>query len=555
MMGTKLRNFAPLPDLSLEGLVPRDNFYRRLQEDLDLSFVRELVKERYASSGRPSVDPEVFFKLELILFFEGLRSERQLMAIAADRLSIRWYLGYDLHEPLPDHSTLTRIRERYGVEIFQRFFERIVELCIEAGIVWGKELYFDATKVEADASVDSVRPRLTVEDHLSELFSEELEEPEPPENPPEEELPQNVTPLRDDPSGRGGAETDVKRHDWLSTNGRQQREVTRGNYQRQADSKVSTTDPDASMMQRAGRSTHPGYHLHYVVDGGKARVILQVLVTPSEVMENQPMLDLLWRSCFRWHIRPQQVTGDTTYGTVENIKAIEDGGIRAYLPLPDFGKRTPFFGKNEFIYDAQRDVYVCPQDKDLRRYTLVNRDKVVKYKADPAACNACLVKSDCTKSSNGRLVSRSFDEDYLDMVRTYHLSEPYKKAIRKRQVWVEPMFAEAKCWHGLRRFRLRRLARVNIEALFTAAGQNLKRLLTFGNRGPKAQVQAAALRPAGTVDPKTYYVRNHRVDSSWWLARAFLNTPKSYQKSSRSGLCVVKYLSRRSPGRLRSKSR
>ena len=533
MRGTKLRNFAPLPDLSLEGLIPKDNFYRRLQEELDLSFVRELVKDCYAPSGRPSVDPEVFFKLELVLFFEGLRSERQLMTIAADRLSIRWYIGYDLNELLPDHSTLTRIRERYGVEIFQRFFERIVELCIEAGFVWGKELYFDATKVEADASVESVRPRLTVEEHLSELFPKELDEPESLDNPPKEELPQNVTPLRDYPSGRserGGAETDVERRDWLSTNGRQQREVSRGSYKRQADSKASTTDPDASMMQRAGRSTHPGYHVHYVVDGGKARVILEVLVTPSEVMENQPMLDLLWRSCFRWRIRPRQVTGNTTYGTVENIKAIEDAGIHAYLPLPDFGKRTPFFGKNEFVYDTKRDVYICPQGKDLRRFTLVNRDKVVKYKADPAVCNACPLKSKCTKSSSGRHVSRSFDEDYLDMVRAYHLTEPYKKAIRKRKVWVEPMFAEAKCWHGLRRFRLRRLERVNIEALLTAAGQNLKRLLTFGNRGPKAQAQAAALRPAGTVDPKTYYVRNHRIDSSWRLLRPFFNTPYPYRQ-------------------------
>jgi transposase len=172
MMGLKIRDFSPLPDLSLEELVPEDNFYRRLQEDLDLSFVRDLVKDRYASSGRPGVDPEVFFKLQLVLFCEGLRSERQLMEVVADRLSLRWYLGYDLHEALPDHSTLTRIRERYGVEIFRRFFERIVELGFEAGLVWGRELYFDATKVEADASPESMRPRLTLEEHLSELFSE-----------------------------------------------------------------------------------------------------------------------------------------------------------------------------------------------------------------------------------------------------------------------------------------------------------------------------------------------------------------------------------------------
>jgi transposase len=133
MMGTKTRTFAPLPDdLSLEDLLPEDHFYRRLEAALDLSFVRELVGPLYANGGRPSVDPVVFFKLQLVMFFEDLRSERQLMRVVCDRLSLRWYLGYDLDEPLPDHSSLTRIRERFGLEAFRRFFERIVEECFEA---------------------------------------------------------------------------------------------------------------------------------------------------------------------------------------------------------------------------------------------------------------------------------------------------------------------------------------------------------------------------------------------------------------------------------------
>ena len=122
MMGVKQRFFAPIPhDVSLEDLVPRDNLYRRLEEELDLSFVRELVRPLYAKGGRPSVDPVVFFRLQLVMFFEDIRSERELMRVAADRLSVRWFLGYDLHEPLPDHSSLTRIRERYGLESFRRF--------------------------------------------------------------------------------------------------------------------------------------------------------------------------------------------------------------------------------------------------------------------------------------------------------------------------------------------------------------------------------------------------------------------------------------------------
>ena len=140
MMGLKERAFAPLVAVSLEELVPQDHFYRHLQRTLDLSFVHELVRECYAAVGRPSIDPVVFFKLQLVMFFEDIRSERLLMRQVADRLSIRWYLGYDLDEPLPDHSSLSKIRLRHGLEVFCRFFEAIVEQCQQAKLVWGKEL-------------------------------------------------------------------------------------------------------------------------------------------------------------------------------------------------------------------------------------------------------------------------------------------------------------------------------------------------------------------------------------------------------------------------------
>src|SRR3989441_12358262 len=176
MMGKKERSFAPLTNVSLEELVPQDHFYRHLDRTLDLSFVREFVQKTYAGGSRPSIDPVVFFKLQLVMFFEGICSERQLMRHAADRLSVLWYIGYDLNEPLPDHSSLTRIRTRYGVEVFRRFFEAIVEQCQQAGLVWGKELYIDATKVKANASLESLQPRFAVEAHLANLFETAPEE-------------------------------------------------------------------------------------------------------------------------------------------------------------------------------------------------------------------------------------------------------------------------------------------------------------------------------------------------------------------------------------------
>jgi hypothetical protein len=193
-------------------------------------------------------------------------------------------------------------------------------------------------------------------------------------------------------------------------------------------------------------------------------------------MENQPFLDLLWRVRFRWQLRPRQATGDTTYATVENIRALEDAGIRAYVPLPDWD-RTAFYGPSRFTYDAARDEYRCPQGRPLARRTAKYADEAVVYRADAATCNACPVKAACTASAHGRTIQRSFYAEYLDRVRAYHETAAYRRAMRKRSVWVEPLFGEAKDWHGLKRFRLRTLWKVNAEALLIATGQNLKRLL------------------------------------------------------------------------------
>src|SRR5258708_4183677 len=313
MMGKKERSLAPLVNVSLEELVPQDHFYRHVERTLDLSFVREFVQQSYAGIGRPSIDPVVFFKLHLVMFFEGIRSERQLMRHAADRLSIRWFLGYDLGETLPDHSSLTRIRERYGVDIFRRFFDAIVEQCQQEKLVWGRELYIDSTQVNANADLDSLTPRFAFEAraamqaHLAALFAREDAEIElheasgngadPP--PTDATAPAAIHPapfplpvVLSEAEQEELATENAARHDWITEDGRQQREV-HGLYQRTADFKVSTTDPDATPMRLKNGGTHLGYHVHYVVDGGKARVILQVLVTPSEVMDNQPMRDLI----------------------------------------------------------------------------------------------------------------------------------------------------------------------------------------------------------------------------------------------------------------------
>jgi transposase len=427
MMGMKERNFQPLPnDISLEDLVPEDNFYRRLQQKLDLSFLRELVEDLYAASGRPSVDPEVFFRLQLVMFYEGIRSERELMRIVSERLSVRWYVGYDLYEPLPDHSSLTRIRDRFGLSVFREFFERIVQLCVEAGLVWGEELYFDATKVDANASLDSIAPRFYVEEHLGEVFTTVEESPNVEQNdnvsPASERGESPVAALYELPSvgNKALAENNSAKDDWISRDGRQRREQKGVWYQRKADFLASSTDPDSSPMKRRdSKGSHLGYYTHYVVDGGKSRIILNALVTPFEVTENQPMLDLLWRTSFRWKIAPRQVTGDTAYGTTENIAAVERAGIRAYVPLTGAGKARHYFSKEEFVYDPHQDLYQCPAGKVLRPKTFRAARNQILYKTEPGTCTSCSMRAQCTDNKTGRQVLRHREERYVDRVKSY----------------------------------------------------------------------------------------------------------------------------------------
>ena len=408
-------------------------------------------------------------------------------------LAHRWFIGYDLDETVPDHSSLSKIRERYGLETFERFFEHIVELCSEAGLVWGEELYFDSTKVQANAALLSNVPRFyfAAKQHLKHLFDNKLE-------------------VQDDDfyviGGPEWAERDnadiatsrglVEKYSKASPHGK-------GGtwYQRTADIRSSPTDPDATPMKRFnGDRTVMGYHDHYVVDGGKARIILAALVTPASIMDNTPMLDLARWVRFRWHLKPRIAVADTKYGTVANIVGLEDDGLKAFLPTLTGTRRTRFYSPNDFHFDNVRNVAICPQGQELRLKTRLKQRQMYSYRADPRICNVCPVKHKCTNAKSGRSVHRSFFYEYVDRVKAYQHTEAYKKAMRKRKLWPEPLFGEAKQWHRLRRFRLRGLAKVNTEGLMVASGQNLKRLLTHQGwgmrRGPAGWGAAIALEPS-----------------------------------------------------------
>lgn len=186
-------------------------------------------------------------------------------------------------------------------------------------------------------------------------------------------------------------------------------------------------------------------------------------------------------------------------------------------------RSNKFYSLDRFTYDAKRNIYICPQGQELHSLGRSNTMGHWSYRADPKICNECPVKSKCTIGKSGRSIAWSYYQDYLDKVKTYVGTEAYKKALRKRQVWVEPLFGEGKQCHQIRKFRLRRLKKVNIESLIRAAGQNIKRLFKRKNTHscPPAQENRVAL-----VIPKRFLDICHAlvISSGRFRSTIFLST-------------------------------
>ncbi len=143
----QLFNYA----VNLEKRVRAAHPLRRVKATIDFGFVREEVK-----NGNESVAPEVILKMMFLLFFDDIKSERELMEVIGERLDYLWFLDYRLDQKIPDHSVLSKARARWGKEVFESLFVRTVAQCVEAGLVDGSKLHVDASLVDADAAKESV---------------------------------------------------------------------------------------------------------------------------------------------------------------------------------------------------------------------------------------------------------------------------------------------------------------------------------------------------------------------------------------------------------------
>jgi transposase len=415
---------------SLKQLIPDDHVLVRVDRVLDLSWLREEVADRYcADDGRPGIDPEVAVRLMLAGLLTGIVHDRRLMRDAQVNIAIRWFIGYGLHEKLPHHSSLTRIRQRWGEERFRRIFKRTVAACLKAKIATGEIVHVDASLIRANVSWDSL-----VERHMEDVLVE---------NQPDSDI-----------------EAEKK-------------ERQSGKYK-----KVCVTDPDATMATNArNRRLEPAYKQHTAVDD-KVGVILDVALTTGQTNEGEMIEPQVEEVEITTGISIKTVTADAGYAYAKVYGALERRGIDALIPAKaePIKSRVPL---RRFRYDAKHDILRCPKGRILRPGRPIKHGRFFYSKAKD--CARCPLKRDCV--SKGRVNKAVVvGDDYPALLRARRRRERWSREDRQlyqRHRWrSEGFHGEAKTWHGLARAVRRGLANMRIQAYLTAAAINLKRLAT-----------------------------------------------------------------------------
>jgi len=466
MMGQK--DFTPklFHALSLSKLVPEGHLVRQLERVLDFGFVRRFCSPFYSHTGQPSVDPVVIFKMLVLGYFYGITSERRLAEECSLHLAFRWYLGYDLDEDTPNHSVLSKARRRYGPEVFKRFFQEVLDRCLQAGLIGGERLFADSTLVDANASMQSLVDRQATDVRVPEQpgrFVEALFQNDPVEDGP-------AVYGRPDSVTQEVCERQRRWKEKKSKRGRKPSGKRRVN-QRQ----VSTTDPDAAVVARPGMKARLAYKSHFTVDGAN-RVITAVTVTGADVEDSSQLARLLEQQ----PRRPSFVCADSHYGAARVYEDVRRRGITPVIPRRSSHTQKTKPGRiplTDFPYDSEQDVYLCPQGKKLKRAAYDSRWDRYHYRPKRSDCLDCPVRLACATEKSVRTIVRSPYQDSIEWAQA-SLNRPKGREIMKqRQTTAEWVVAEAKNFHGLRRAQHRGLPKVSIQILLTAAVQNIKRLL------------------------------------------------------------------------------
>ena len=454
MMGRRERDQGRLfYAFDLDEAVPADHLVRAIGRVLDLSWVHAELKPYYSHTGRPSIDPELILRMLVLGYVFAIRSERALCREVQVNLAYRWFCGLSIEDKVPDHSAFTRARnERFrdGI-VFRRLFERVVGSCIAAGFVGGEGFAVDASLIAAEANKCRSRP--------GDEWSHDIDPATV-----ERAVADYIATL-DDPAW--GAATDV------------------------TPKFVAPADPAAQWTGALRSAAFFAYADNYLIDTEHG-IILDVeasrAIRQAEVGASQIMLE---RTETTFGLKPDWLAADTAYGNAPNLNwLVEEKDIAPMIPVIDKNNREEgVFPREDFTYDAERDLYVCPAGVEMPTTGHVHADDMIRYLAPVPACRACPMKAQCCPGTDARRITRHIYEAARDVARALAKTELYA-ASRHRRKKVEMLYAHLKRILKLGRLRLKGPSGAQFEFTLAATAQNLRRLVRLIARPPPGSALA-----------------------------------------------------------------
>ncbi len=438
-------------EFDLEAMVPGDHLLRRIDAALDVSWLRGEMKAHYSHLGCPSICPELLIRMLIVGYCYSIRSERRLCQEVKMNLAYRWFCCLGLEDKVPHHSTFSvnrhgRFRES---DILRKVFEEVVCGCMKAGLVGGEGFAVDASVIEADASrfqrVKGSEVDWTPEQRASRPVSEylvALESENPPINPSQK--PKAMSPI----------------------------------------------DPCAAWTTRGRNKVMFGYSLNYLIDMENA-VILDVEETPTRISKEVDATEIMIdRTEDRFGLKPDRLAGDVAYGTGEMLGWLVEREIKPHIPVWDQSEvaANGKFSRASFAYDKNRNLYVCPNGKELKTSGTVYDGTTLKYIAKRSDCGQCPLKPKCT-TGRERRVDRDVNQEARDYTQALMETDAYKQS-RSQRKKIETLFGDVKRNLGLTRLRLRGLTGARDEFLLAATVQNLKRLIKHAGPAPPMPMAA-----------------------------------------------------------------
>lgn len=475
MQGRKAFEEKLFTNFQLSDRVPADNFYRRLSEILDLRFLRKITARYYGTEGQESIDPVVFFKLILVGYLENLGSDRRIINTASMRLDILFFIGYNLDEPLPWHSTLSRTRQLYGEDVFKNLFKTVLRMCIEKGMVSGRRQAVDSALIKANASMDSIEEKEIMQD--ADDFADELAANE-------EDKPQKVSAYKKkkveehhrwkEKAYRGQPGSRANSNEEASNHSDEKRPKFLSNH-----THYSTTDKDARIAVKPGKPRQFNYLAQTCVDT-EHHVITHIRAYHADKKDSQCLPDIVKE--LKENLTPEglivdQILADTGYSSGAALKALEANDITGYIP--NFGQYK--HEREGFTYYKEGDYYLCSQNKKLvfKKIKDNNGYPMREYRSSRKDCANCPLRSTCIGKSFEKSIRETADKPYYDKMHERLKSSYAKKMKKLRQSTVEPVLGTLINFLAMKRVNTRGIKLANKCMMMAAIAYNLKKMMKF----------------------------------------------------------------------------